>query len=306
MEDRSHYRGLSIVGPFILIGLGIVLLLQQLNMIQWSLWEVAFRLWPLIIIAVGADILIARRSFIGAVASLLVVLALFVGGIYLMGAGPGPGQTGDRLTSEEIAYDLGDAATGEINLTLDAGQMTLGALGADSKSVIAGTIRQAPNESVTSGHNFSGTKVNVNIESHWPQTYFFNTTGIDHTWDLALTGKVPLNVNLTLGAGEIVADLTGLKITSVNVKIGAGHLVLILPEGSNIRVDVSIGAGSAEIRLPGKAPVKVDCTTGVGNCALPNGSGFWGQEYTSPDYSSADSKITIDMNLGVGEGEVSQ
>jgi LiaI-LiaF-like transmembrane region/N-terminal domain of toast_rack, DUF2154 len=304
MEDRSRYRGLSIVGPFILIGLGIVLLLQQLNMIQWSLWEVAFRLWPLIIIAVGADILVARRSFIAAVVSLLVVLALFVGGIYLMGAGPG--RTGDRLTAEEVAYDLGDAASGEINLTLDAGQMTVGALSADSKNAIAGTIRQAPNESVTSSHNFSGTKVNVDIESRWPQTYFFNTTGVDHTWDLALTGKVPLSVNLTMGAGEIVADLTGLKITSVNVKIGAGHLVLTLPEGSNIRVEVSIGAGSAEIRLPGKAAVKVDCTTGVGNCALPNGSGFWGQEYTSSDYSSADSKITIEMSLGVGEGEVTQ
>jgi hypothetical protein len=303
MEERSHYRGLSIVGPFILIGIGIVLLLQQLNMIQWGFWEVAFRLWPLIIIAVGADILIARRSYIGAVASLLVVLALFVGGIYLMGAGPA--RTGDRLTSEEVAYDLGDAASGEINLTLDAGQMTIGALSADSKNAIAGTIRQAPNESVTSSHNFSGSKVHVDIESRWPQTYFF-TTEIDHTWDLALTGRVPLDLNLTLGAGEIVADLTGLKLNSVNVKIGAGHLVLILPEGSTIRVDVSIGAGSAEIRLPGKAPVKVDCTTGVGNCALPNGSGFWGQEYTSPDYSSADAKITIEMSLGVGEGEVTQ
>ncbi len=303
MEERSHYRGLSIVGPFILIGIGIVLLLQQLNMIQWSFWEVAFRLWPLIIIAVGADILIARRSYIGAVASLLVVLGLFVGGIYLMGTGPG--VTGGTLSSEEVAYELGDAASGEINLTLDAGKMTIGALAADSKNVIAGTIRQSPSTGVSSSHKFSGSKVNVNIESRWPQTYLFNSE-IDHLWNLALTGKVPLTVNLTLGAGEIVADLTGLNVTSVNVKIGAGHLSLILPEGSNIRVDVSIGAGSAEIRLPGKTPVKVDCTTGVGNCALPNGSGFWGQEYTSSDYSSADSKITIEMSLGVGEGKVTQ
>ncbi len=303
MNERSHDRGLSIVGPFILIGLGIVLLLQQLNMIQWSLWDVAFRLWPLIIIAVGADILVARRSFLGAVASLLVVLALLVGGIYLMGAGPA--RTGGSLTSEEVAFDLGDAASGDINLSLDAGQMTIGALSADSKNVIAGTIRQAPNESVTSSHNVSGTKVNVDLQSRFPQSYFFNT-GIDHTWDLDLTGRVPLTVNLTLGAGEIVADLTGLKLTSVNVKIGAGHLLLILPAGSNIQVDVSIGAGQAEIRLPGETPVKVDCTTGVGNCALPNGSGFWGQNYTSEGYSSADARITIDVNLGVGEAEVTQ
>jgi hypothetical protein len=302
MNERSRDRGLSIVGPFILIGLGIVLLLQQLNMLQWSLWEVAFRLWPLIIIAVGADILIARRSFIGAVASLLIVLALLVGGIYLMGTGPE--KTGGKLTSEEIAYDLGDAASGDIHLTLDAGQMTVDGLSEDSPSVIAGMIRQAPNESVTSGHTFTGSKVNVDIQSRWPQTYFFNTTGIDHTWDLALTGRVPLTIELSLGAGQIVADLSGLKVTSVDVKIGAGQLILTLPAGSDIDVNVSIGAGDAEIRIPDSAAVKVDCTTGVGNCALPNGSGFWGQDYTSPGYAAADDQIRIEVTIGVGEARV--
>ncbi|MGB7537599.1 MAG: DUF5668 domain-containing protein [Anaerolineales bacterium] len=301
MNERSRDRGLSIVGPFILIGLGIVLLLQQLNMIQWNLWEVAFRLWPLIIIVVGADILIARRSFIGAVASLLVVLALLVGGIYLMGTGPV--VTGERLTSEEIAYDLGDAASGDINLTLDAGKINLRALSGDSKSVITGTIRQSPNEAATSSHNVSGTNVTVDIQSRWPRSYLFNTE-IDHTWDLALTRRVPLNLDLSLGAGDIVADLTGLKAKSVNVKLGAGHVLLTLPTGSDVDVEISIGAGAAEIKLPNGAAYRIECTTGVGNCALPNGSGFWGQNYTSPEYSSADYKITINVSIGVGEAEI--
>ncbi|MBN2084843.1 MAG: hypothetical protein JW748_06420 [Anaerolineales bacterium] len=301
MNERSHDRGLSIVGPFILIGLGIVLLLQQLNMIQWSLWEIAFRLWPLIIIAVGADILIARRSFIGAVASLLVVLGLLIGGIYLMGNSPA--AAGEKLSSEEVAYDLGDAASGDIRLSMDAGKMALGALSADSKNVIAGTIRQSPREEVNSRHNFSGTKVNVNIWSDWPKNYLFNAE-IDHTWNLALTGRIPLDLDLTLGAGEIVADLTGLTVTSVNVKIGAGRLLLTLPENADMDVEISIGAGSAEIMLPDGTAYRIDCTTGVGNCELPNGSGFWGQDYTSPEYSSADEKIDMEVNVGVGEAKI--
>ncbi len=303
MSDKSQNRGLSIVGPFILIGLGIVLLLQQLNVIQWSVWEVAFRLWPLIIIAVGADILIARRSFLGAMAALLVVLALLGGGIYLMGTGPS--ARGDRLTTEEISFDLGDATTGNINLSLDAGEMNIGFLAADSRNVIEGTIRQTPNEEVTSKHDFSGAKVNVVIQSRWPQSYIFNS-GIDHTWDLALTRRIPLDVDLSLGAGEIVADLTELQVTSVDVHIGAGSLILKLPAGSDIIVNISIGAGSAEIYLPGNAPVKIQCTTGVGNCALPNGSGFWGQNYTSPEYSSSEHQIQIEVSVGVGEAEIIQ
>ena len=301
MNERSHDRGLSIVGPFILIGLGIVLLLQQLNMIEWSLWEIAFRLWPLIIIAAGADILIARRSFIGAVASLLVVLGLLIGGIYLMGTGPA--AAGETLSSEEIAYDLGDAASGDIHLSMDAGKMVVGVLPADSKSVVAGTIRQSPREEITSRHNFSGTKVNVDIRSGWPKNYLFHTE-IDHTWDLALTDRIPLTIDLSLGAGEIAADLSGLDVESINVKIGAGHLLLTLPENADMEVEISIGAGSAEIKLPDGTAYRIDCTTGVGNCDLPNGSGFWGQNYTSPEYSSADEKIDIEVNVGVGEAEV--
>ncbi len=301
MNENSHDRGLSIVGPFILIGLGIVLLLQQLNMIQWSLWEVVFRLWPLIIIAVGADILVARRSFLGAVVSLLLVLALLVGGIYLMGTGPA--AVGETLAAEEVAYDLGDAASGDINLSMDAGKMVIGVLSADSKSLIAGTIRQSPREAVAASHNYSGSRVDVDIRSNWPKSFLFNTE-IENSWDLALTGRIPLNIDLSLGAGEIVADLTGLKVTSVNVKIGAGHLLLTLPENADMDVEISIGAGSAEIKLPDGSAYRIDCTTGVGNCDLPNGSGFWGQDYTSPEYSSADEKIDIEVNVGVGEAEV--
>jgi predicted membrane protein len=71
-------------------------------------------------------------------------------------------------------------------------------------------------------------------------------------------------------------------------------------------VNVSIGAGSAEIHLPANAAVTVSCTTGVGNCALPNGSGFWGQSYTSPEFSASENQINIHVSIGVGEVRVIQ
>jgi len=61
-----------------------------------------------------------------------------------------------------------------------------------------------------------------------------------------------------------------------------------------------------EIHLPDGAAVTVDCTTGVGNCSLPNGSGFWGQDYTSAGYSDSEDQIRIEVNLGVGEAEIIQ
>jgi hypothetical protein len=302
MHDRPHHHGVGVTGPFILIGLGLVLLLQQLNVIDWSLWEVAFRLWPLLIIAVGADILIARRSFLGAVASLFVLMALLVGGLFLMGTGSTAHE--ERLASEEVAFAIGDAASGEVRLSQDAGTMNLEPMAEDSANVVEGTIRESSGEEATTQHNYSASVVRVAIESQWPQRYIFHSN-VENNWDLTLTRRIPLALDLSLGAGQINADLTGLTMTSVDVKIGAGQLNLTLPSGSSeMDVTVSVGAGSAKIHVPEGAEIKVDCTTGVGNCNLPNGSGFWGQSYTSPGYASSKSGIRIQINIGVGEAEI--
>ena len=50
--ERHEHRG-GFVGPTILIGLGILLLLSNLGMLQWSVWDTAWRLWPILLIAAG-------------------------------------------------------------------------------------------------------------------------------------------------------------------------------------------------------------------------------------------------------------
>lgn len=299
MNERPHDRGLSIVGPFILIGLGIVLLLQQLDIIQWSLWEIAFRLWPLIIIAVGADILIARRSFLAALASLLVVLGLLAGGLYLMGAGRL--AAGER-TPENIAYPLEGADTGRIELSLDAGRLEIGPLAESSENIVEGILHDTADSGRSSIHNDNG-KLTVSLRREWPNRAFF-TGDDDFFWELDFSRRIPLEVDLALGAGQITADLTELRVSSVDVRIGAGQVVLKLPAKNNIEVSVKIGAGDAQIHLPEGAKVTVDCTTAVGNCALPGGSGLWSQSYTSPGYDKAEYKIQIHINVAVGEGRV--
>jgi hypothetical protein len=300
MSHRPHDRGISITGPFILIGLGIVLLLQQLDIIHWSLWEVAFRLWPLIIIAVGADILFARRSFLGALTSLVLVLGLLGGGLYLMGAGQI--AAGEKIGSENIAYPLEDAATGRIELSLDAGKIEIGALGESSPYVIEGTLEDAA-DSGTSSLRRENSKLTVVLRRDWPHRFIVSDND-DFFWDLGFTPRIPLDIDLSLGAGQIVADLTGLRVSAVDVRIGAGQVMLKLPSNSSMEVSVKIGAGDAQIQLPEGAAVDIDCTTAIGNCNLPGGSGLWSQSYTSSGYSGADYKIKIRIDVAVGEGRV--
>ncbi|HEY5119101.1 MAG TPA: DUF5668 domain-containing protein [Anaerolineales bacterium] len=302
MYEKPRYHGLSVFGPFLFIGLGIVLLLQQLGMMQWSIWDIAFRFWPLLIVAVGVDILVARRSFLGAVAGLVILLALLLGGIYLMGPGPARGTV---ISSEKVSYPLEVASSAEYNLSSGAGKIQIGPLPAASANVIEGTLGQTVSGSVTADHKLSNGKVIVSIQSNWLRAYVFSR-GDEFLWNLSLARKIPLDVRLNMGAGEIIANLADMSPTSVDVKIGVGHLSLVLPSGGDLNVTISIGVGAAEISVPAGASISVECTTGVGTCNLPNGSGFWNQSYTSPGYDAAKFQIKIAISMGVGQASVTQ
>ena len=302
MNEKPRYHGLSVFGPFLFIGLGIILLLQQQGMVQWSIWDIAFRFWPLLVIAVGVDILVARRSFLGAVAGLIVLLALLLGGIYLMGPGPAHGTV---ISSKAVSYPLEGASSAEYDLSSGAGNIQIGPLPAASASVIEGTLGQTVSGSVTPDHKLSNGKAIVSIQTNRPQVYFFSR-GDEFLWNLSLARKIPLDVRLNWGAGEIIANLADLDPTLVDVKIGVGHLSLVLPSGGDLNVTISVGVGAAEISVPAGASISVECTTGIGTCNLPNGTGFWNQSYTSPGYDTAKFHIKIAISMGVGVAGVTQ
>jgi hypothetical protein len=302
MNEKPRYHGLSVFGPFLFIGLGIVLLLQQLGMIQWSIWDITFRFWPLLVIAVGLDILVARRSFLGAVAGLVILIALLLGGIYLMGPGP---TRGTVISSEKVSYPLEGASSAEYDLSSGAGKIQIGPLPAASANVIEGTLGQTVSGSVTADSKLTNGKAIVSIQSNWPRAYVFSR-GDEFLWNLSLARKIPLDVRLNMGAGEIIANLADLGPTAVDVKIGVGHLSLVLPSGGDLNVTISIGVGAVEISVPAGASISVECTTGIGTCNLPNGSGFWNQSYTSPGYDAAKFHLKIAISMGVGEASVTQ
>ena len=82
MSSQRHYR--SIFWPILLIGVGLVWLLQNLNLIPGWNWGTIWQLWPIFLIAIGLDLLVARRSpILGAIVALGtigLIIALVVAG----------------------------------------------------------------------------------------------------------------------------------------------------------------------------------------------------------------------------------
>ena len=76
MPKNNYYRGRSFFWPIFLIGVGVVLLLSNLNIIESVNFFFLLQLWPVLLIALGLQILFGRSyPWVGNLLAVLVVLA---------------------------------------------------------------------------------------------------------------------------------------------------------------------------------------------------------------------------------------
>lgn len=88
--------------------------------------------------------------------------------------------------------------------------------------------------------------------------------------NLKLTNNIPLDVDLTFGAGKGEFDFEGMKLKSLNAKTGAGKFDFNLANTSVRRVNLDAGAGEADIDLTGKwrNNLNAEFTCGIGKITI--------------------------------------
>lgn len=64
------------VGAFILIFIGTILLLNNLELLPWLVWNELWKFWPLIIILIGIQILLGKSWLARALISLITLSTL--------------------------------------------------------------------------------------------------------------------------------------------------------------------------------------------------------------------------------------
>jgi hypothetical protein len=301
INERNRHYGGGIVGPAILISLGVVLLLQQFGYIQWTIWEVALRLWPLLIVAVGLELLIGRRSILGSLVTLVLVLALMGGALWLMGVGP---ISNVVMSGGSVAFARGDSAHTDIRLTPTSGKLDVDGLIADRANGLEAQIRDTAWNRLNKSSDEDIIKGGYQIGVSGPDNIYFPSVG-SNAWQIHLASGMPSSLRVTMGAGDMTLHLEQLTLDTLDVKLGAGQVNIYLPEKGVVSIKVDLGTGQVVIHSAKGTVLAVKCTTGVGNCALPNTSGFWNQKYQSPEFESGSEKMSIDINIGAGSATVS-
>lgn len=292
MHERRAQPG--IFGPLLLIFLGVIFLLHNLDLIQWSVWDVILRFWPVLLIAAGLDLILGRRSAWGSALALILVLAVMGGGIVLLGEPAGTDAEAERVG---IAGNAN-----QIDLVLDPafGYLQISPGPQDQTYLLQGRLASGGGEQIEQRTTGSGGRREIVIRTRNWTIFPFLLTSFDRPgWVLELKPNTELELDVDLGIGKADVDLRNLQPVDVRVHAGIGEAYVILPDyGGRVRVEV--GIGQLTLELPPSAGVRITADTGIGTTIIPTDFTRRDGSYFSPGYDRADEWIDVVLDLGIG------
>jgi LiaI-LiaF-like transmembrane region len=297
----QYQRGVRLFWPIILIGVGSILLLTNLGVIHGNPWTIIFQLWPVLLIALGLEILLGGSTGWRAVMSALLGLAL-VGGVLwiLIVQPPIPGLNfgSSNLQSTNISQPLNGVKSARAELSFGAGTSKVYALN-DSNNLIEGQLQtySAPNFSVSTSNDRATIVLGpgpVNVPIIFPSIS-------EENWEVGLNSSVAYQIDLNVGVGQSTIDLTKLDISGGGIDGGVGTSEIYLPGKGTYRLTINGGVGTIRIYVPSGLAVRAEVNGGLGSFnRLPSMQEVHDHVYETPGFSSAENAVTLIIDGGVG------
>lgn len=330
MNTPESPRQRSLFWPVVLIGIGVILLLANLNIINTANLAALAALWPLLLVALGLEILFGRRSTL---ASGLIALLMVGAVIFILVAGPRVGLNlpTSQVIEEKFSEPIGSTRKADVLIDISSDPVTIDALSGTSDLIQANITHVGKMEFSVSGSSDKSIvlrKLPGTASFYWG----FNITQPTR-WDISLSPEVPLDLTLQGGSGSTTADLSQLQLEQLNVDVASGSFVVDLPrsdqayeaefEGGSGSLRVSLPAntdltfsvtghsGSITLKLPASAEYRIEVLgSGSGSLSLPRGldqvedgdddEGIW----ETPGYARASRRLLIRI-LDIGSGSIS-
>lgn len=289
----SLLRRNEIAGPVFMVGLGIVFLLSSLRVIGWGTWDILWRLWPILLVSIGLEIIIGRRSLWISIVSVVLILVVLWGVVWFLGPGP---VRGESFVGNRVEQTLDDIQQAEIVISPAVGDLDVISM-RDPFVLISGDISTGKNQSVFTDFEVSGNtgyfEINSTSGVNFPGSTSWN-------WNLSLTNEIPLDVELNMGAGDLNADLSGLKITNLKIGQGVGEISVILSPTSDYSVDINQAIGSIIVEIPKNTGIRFEFSKAISSLNIPKEFEQRGNFYYSANYDQSEFKIDVDISQAIG------
>jgi hypothetical protein len=299
--DENRSRGVSIFGPLLLITIGVILLLNTMGILDWSIWWQLLRLWPILLIAAGLDLLIGRRSLLGSLVAAILIIAILGLAVWFVVSDTVEFGT---VTAEQIRQPLGEATRAQVIVDPGVGILQVQAL-PEAANLVEGEVHLASGERIEQDFSVTGSQATYELRTaqrSWgPFTFGWSDRRV---WDLGFSPRLTLALEADLGAGEAVLDLTGLTLSELQVDVGLGRLEVTLPAQGQLEGSLKGAIGQTVIIVPEGMAVRIEADTGLAGRDIPAGYQEDGDVITSPGYDRAENRADLQVGQAIGLLEI--
>ncbi len=288
------YRRDGWVWPMVLIGLGTILLLGNLNYLPASALPLLAKIWPILLVAIGLDIAFSGKNS-GWYAFLRVGMGLLLVGLILWLAVST--STSANLVKEDFEQARDGAKSSQIDFSIVAGRLKLEPT-ADPDKLITGSVHLLEGLSFETDYTApKNGESNLRIDVA-NQGIIMDTSSM--LFDFAVNPDIPLTINADVTVGEMDFNLAESAVTAVNTEMAVGRQVMRLPCERDTVASLDLAVGDMDVYIPQGCDVTINLDNGLAYASLPPGYQRDGDVVINPAAGSGTGSIQLTVDLALG------
>lgn len=301
-EGDKRQQRMPILGPLFLIGLGALFTLNTFDIVPWGIWGQIWRLWPLILIAIGLEMVLGKRNPLLALVIVLGLMGAGVAFLYTIGGFEG----GSRLLRSPLAIPLSQARSATLNIKFDDGELKLSKLTSDDDLLVGGTLEYS--EKVGEPYvnvRQEGIAPFIEIEERSDSSFLDSST--NPSWEMRLNTGVSYRLRVDTGASDATLDFEGLKIEGLDLTMGANSTEIVFPEAAGLTTaTISGGASNLDITIPRSVEARIQVSSGLSSIDIDDRfkQEREGDPYISEGYFEATNKLDLTLQLGASNVDI--
>lgn len=220
----------------------------------------------------------------------LVLVGLVLSSCSTLSAGP--------LQTESRLIELGEAESAQIQVRMGAGRLRIED---GSQALLEGAFTYNIPE--------WRPELTYTVDGEIGQLLIQQPSGIEilpqrgvsqYEWNLRLNDRVPITMNVVLGAGEAQLYLGELRLSDLSVSTGAGNTIIDLSGAwyNDLNVNIQGGVGQIDLVLPDRVGIRLE-TSGLALIEVDDLTRE-GNVYTNPSYGQSQANLLITFQAGLG------
>jgi len=284
----------------ILISLGIVFLLNNLGYVPWAVWFRIFSLWPVILIAIGIEMIFRKTplSFL-TILSPLLFMAAILGPTYFQSVE----LTGVYRASETYRY-AEDLDTSVVKVTaivqLRAGNLEISS---GTEGLISAKLDYQKRKPITtceySGFDSSATIEIRDRERGW-KGWSWRAWGTKD-WEIKLTHRIPINLRIYTKATDGELDFSDLRVKNLNLETKAGNFDIKLGDlVDQMNGTIESDASRLHLLIPEEVGLKIENHSRLTSTSFSDLSILkFDNIYQTSNFEQAPRKVTLSLEGSV-------